>query len=269
MKIDCAPTWPLGLFLASLLLMVRPSSEAFVQPHHVQKVGSKTTSTRGAMVDTLPVDFSALVGSYEVKWGVPLAALALGYLATRPPAQLVSDSQLRSLVEGTYLEKADLVRAYKASKDGWSAINFHEAVDGKGSAVVVARTSSGQVFGGYNPNGWRSTDDYYLSSAAFLYYLLGNKRITFPVLAGGNAAVFDYATAGPCFGAADLLIGPPLAAVMGGFAGPDMEDTSKGAGDLRQCKSSVGGTYDASTGYRGWPVKGGAQLVEVEVYCRS
>jgi len=73
----------------------------------------------------------------------------------------------------------------------------------------------------------------------------------FPVLPGGDAAVYDYATAGPCFGSCDLLIGPPRAAVLGGFAGPDMEDVSTNAGNLRQGKSTMGLTYDTD---RRWPV---------------
>lgn len=53
---------------------------------------------------------------------------------------------------------------------------------------------------------------------------------------------------------------------MGGFAGPDMEDTRINAGSLKQGSSSIGGAYDAG---RGWPVRGKFELVEVEVYCNS
>ena len=53
---------------------------------------------------------------------------------------------------------------------------------------------------------------------------------------------------------------------MGGFAGPDAEDISKSAGSLRQCKSSVGATYDYD---KAWPIRGNVQLTEVEVYCLS
>lgn len=200
------------------------------------------------------------------KAGLPVVLLA-AFVATRAPLQLVNKSTLGSIVEGTYLAQGgDLERVYKASKDGWSAIDFHRAVDGKGSAVVVARGIAGQTFGGFNPNGWRSTDDYYSSTAAFLWCLQGNRVVKLPIMAGGNCAVFDYATSGPCFGSADLMIGPPRAAVMGGFAGPDAEDISKSAGSLRSCKSAVGTTYENE---RAWPVRGGMKLVEVEVYCNA
>lgn len=78
--------------------------------------------------------------------------------------------------------------------------------------------------------------------------------------------MFDYATGGPCFGAADLIIGEPKAAIMGGFAGPDMMDTSVNAGSLKTGKSSVGGAYDF---VKGWPVRGNFQLVELEIYCNA
>ena len=85
-----------------------------------------------------------------------------------------------------------------------------------------------------------------------------------PILAGGNTAIYDFATGGPNFGAADLCIGPPRAAVMGGFTGPDVENSESVAGDLRKGKSSYGGVYDY---VKGWPVGGEFQLAEVEVYC--
>jgi len=109
-----------------------------------------------------------------------------------------------------------------------------------------------------------SCDDYANSNAAFLWFDKNGKATRCPILPGGNTAIFDFATAGPTFGAADLCFGPPRAAVMGGFAGPDMENSSSVAGSLKKGKSSVGGAYDY---VNGWPVAGEFQLAEVEVYC--
>jgi hypothetical protein len=144
------------------------------------------------------------------------------------------------------------------------ALDFHSKVDGMGSGVVVALSTSRKVFGGYNPVGWRSTDDYYTSTSAFLWCLRGQQVVKLPILPGGNAAVFDYATGGPCF-SSDLQIGAPRAAVLGGFAGPDMEDMAINAGNLRQGKSSVGVTYNWDDA---WPARGSFRLVDLEVYCR-
>eukprot|EP01082_Thalassiosira_pseudonana_P002611 g3399.t1 g3399 contig12:1998948-1999886(+) len=161
-------------------------------------------------------------------------------------------------------DDVDLGRVYKASKDGWSAIDFHKAVDGKGSGVVVALTKSGKRFGGFNPLGWMSSDDYGNTNGAFLWFERNGKGVKCPVLSGGNAAIFDYATSGPTFGSADLCIGPPKAQIMGGFTGPDMEDNTRVAGDLRKGKSSVGGAFNY---VQFWPVAGTFDIIEVEVYC--
>lgn len=179
--------------------------------------------------------------TYEGLPGLSLLGVTLSLLALRlrpPPTRLLSEQELQEITVGTFLQgRSDVTCLYKATRDGWSAVNFHDKVDGLGSAVVVARSVSGQIFGGYNPAGWRSTDDYVTSTAAFLWAKQSGgqrfrkqassqqqqtaKIIKFPVLAGGNAAIFDYATSGPTFGASDLQIGPPRAAVLGGFAGPD------------------------------------------------
>lgn len=181
---------------------------------------------------------------------------------------------LEELLKGTNLDpelsRVDLQCVYKASRDGWSAIDFHECCDGRGSALVVALSKSGKKFGGFNPLGWQSTDDYGSTNSAFLWYTKGvgggsasGSIEKCPVLSGGNAAIFDYATGGPQFGSADLIIGPPKAAIMGGFAGPDMEDSSINAGSLQQGRSSVGGAYDM---VGRWPMGGTFSLVEVEIY---
>jgi hypothetical protein len=94
------------------------------------------------------------------------------------------------------------------------------------------------------------------------------KRVTYMAHQPGNAAIFDYATGGPCFGASDLIIGEPKAAVMGGFAGPDMEDTSINAGNLKNGKCSGFTTYEL-TGRRDFPVRGTFQLCQLEVYCNA
>jgi hypothetical protein len=199
-----------------------------------------------------------------------LAAVAALVSQQQPQGPLITESTLQALTRQTFLQDKPLTCVYRATRDGWSALNFHEAVDGRGCALVVARTRTGALFGGYNPVGWRSTDDYYTSSAAFLWCPTSsssqNTIQKFPVLPGGNAAIFDYATSGPCFGAQDLVLGPPRAPVMGGFAGPDMENVSLNAGNLRQGRASVGGTYDVD---RSWTVRGDLNLVQVEVYCNA
>jgi TLD len=103
------------------------------------------------------------------------------------PSALLDSSWTPSLVQGTSLQDADLECAFKASRDGWSAIDFHQKVDNRGSCLMVGLTRTGVVFGGFNPLGWMSTDDYGTSNSAFLWFIKGGKVICCPVLQGGTS----------------------------------------------------------------------------------
>ena len=113
-------------------------------------------------------------------------------------AQDLTPALAENLVSGTSLEDKELECVYKGSKDGWSAIDFHKCVDGKGSSLVVGLSRSGQVFGGFNPLGWRSTDDYYNSNAAFLWFAQGDKAEKCPILTGGETILSNPIDHFPC-----------------------------------------------------------------------
>jgi hypothetical protein len=51
------------------------------------------------------------------------------------------------------LETRALKCVYDSNKDGWTPAAFHKGVDKKGPGVILARTKSGAVVGGYNPKG--------------------------------------------------------------------------------------------------------------------
>jgi hypothetical protein len=207
--------------------------------------------------------------------GVAVALVALSTILTRPPKRLLNDNLLQEILQGTYLaqriqqqsqqQQAALKCVYKASRDGWSATTFHEKVDNCGSGIVVAKTArSGALLGGFNPNGWRSTDDYTSSTTAFLWCLARGEIHKYAVQPQGPA-VFDYATSGPAFGTADLVLGPPQGAVMGFFTGPQPENDTAQAGSLQQANILPGATYATDDK---WPVRGyKVRLQEVEVYC--
>ncbi|CAM9846831.1 unnamed protein product [Chrysoparadoxa australica] len=163
-----------------------------------------------------------------------------GLFLMRPPARLLPEQSLEPLLEGTNLgcPGVELSRAYKGSVDGWSSVNFHRAVDGKGSAIVIAQTTTGAILGGYNAAGWRSSDDYISSTNCFLFSYKGQTLSKYEVIGSGDAAIYDYSKEGPRFGSDALIIGPGQSATMGLFAGPDNEDISFGAGDLREAKAS-------------------------------
>ena len=80
---------------------------------------------------------------------------------------------MRPLLKQTMLESRPLEIIYDAEVHGWSPSSFHQRVDGRGAAVVVATykvNSSTKVVGGYNPKGWASLSGARPSVAAFLFY---------------------------------------------------------------------------------------------------
>mmetsp|Transcript_9518 Transcript_9518/g.14004 ORF Transcript_9518/g.14004 Transcript_9518/m.14004 type:complete len:207 (-) Transcript_9518:693-1313(-) len=92
---------------------------------------------------------------------------------------------IRPLLKHTMLESRALQIVYDAELHGWDPRSFHERVDGKGAAVVIATyleqgdtsgagSGSGsckvRVVGGYNPKGWSSNGGARPSVAAFLFY---------------------------------------------------------------------------------------------------
>lgn len=103
------------------------------------------------------------------------------------PSSLLDQKSKNSIVENTSLQNTELECAYKATRDGWSAIDFHNAMDERGSGLVVCLSRSGALFGGFNPLGWRSTDDYAGSNSAFLFFQQGNQMKRCNILTGGES----------------------------------------------------------------------------------
>ena len=196
-----------------------------------------------------------------------LSLSTLAYAAALVPTSLPLPM---SLLAGTNLGGKQLARCYKASADGWSALDFHRQVDELGSIILVGQLKSGELVGGYNPRGWESIDDYRATPRAFLFCSFAGDEDSrsweqCAVLGPGDIAIFDNARGGPQFGAADLVFGAPLAPVMGGFAGPDTMDDTRTAGDLRTVKSQLGGSYAKLKG-AAFP---SGELIELECYCNA
>ena len=76
---------------------------------------------------------------------------------------------------------------YDATKDGWKAEAFHSKVDKKGPCVVLARSTRGGLFGGYNPTGWVNYGEYRGSIAAFLFTFPSDGDSNTNTYMGGNA----------------------------------------------------------------------------------
>lgn len=113
---------------------------------------------------------------------------------------------VRPLLKQTQLETRRLQVAYDAQRHGWSSTTFHQKVDGKGAAVVLAKVR-GQWIGGYNPRGWASLGGSRPSVASFLFYkkIFGWQKLRVKGF-GGLACSRDEFDQGIYFGAEGLVI---------------------------------------------------------------
>jgi hypothetical protein len=117
----------------------------------------------------------------------------------------------RPLLKNTQLESRPLQLVYNAETNGWNPAAFHQAVDGKGASMVLAKTKFGQLCGGYNPKGWASLGGARPSVAAFLFYETAPNSGSFQKLqkvgGGGLACASDEPNVGIRFGPDGLVIG--------------------------------------------------------------
>lgn len=103
---------------------------------------------------------------------------------------------------------------YMGSRDGFGGRNFHSLCDDRGPTVLVVKTTSGWLFGGYSDVSWSSRfkrGKYASSQTCFLYSLVGPQAADtpptkFPVLQPAYA-INNHPGNGPIFGSgADLYI---------------------------------------------------------------
>jgi len=89
---------------------------------------------------------------------------------------------------------------YLASKDGDSAQDFHAKCDGKGPTVVIIRTTTGNVFGGYAHVSWRSDNVWTHGATSFLFRLRPSFGEYAKKTGNNHYAVYGGSSYGPTFG---------------------------------------------------------------------
>jgi hypothetical protein len=92
--------------------------------------------------------------------------------------------------------------AYSATRDGFSAAQFHKLCDNKGPSVTIARTTDGYIFGGYNSTSWSSTTCWKPATDTFLFSLVnpyndGPRKLK---VKNNQRAVYNHPSFGPTFG---------------------------------------------------------------------
>lgn len=102
---------------------------------------------------------------------------------------------------------------YRGSRDGHTALAFHNKCDGMGPTItVISRAGSTAVFGGYTKESWHSLGQFVNDPSASLFSLtnpLGIAPVKFEVSSPGNA-IYCSANYGPTFGGGhDMCLNGP------------------------------------------------------------
>lgn len=156
------------------------------------------TSPRGGVQEPFPN--SALLGG-QVEWQLQLLKWIDETSAQQPPP-------------GEWAgPPGDWRLLFRGSRDGFGGQNFHSFCDDRGSTLLVVKTASGWVFGGYSDVSWSSRfkrGKYASSHTCFLYSLLGPALDTPPskfLVIQPAYAINNHPGNGPIFGSgADLYI---------------------------------------------------------------
>jgi hypothetical protein len=97
------------------------------------------------------------------------------------------------------------VLLYRATRDGFTAKNFHDKVYARGNTITFIKTTDNYVFGGYTTAYWDTANVYRYDSSAFIFSLRrsgSSHLITFGIRSTsyyGNA-IYGGASYGPTFG---------------------------------------------------------------------
>ncbi|RHZ45364.1 hypothetical protein Glove_680g50 [Diversispora epigaea] len=100
----------------------------------------------------------------------------------------------------------------RGSRDGFKEETFHQLCDNQGPALVVAKIKdTGELIGGYNPVGWKSSGLWIETTESFIFSL-GNgsdsnlKRAILSRVQNTTCSIDDSPNIGPCFGVSDLVM---------------------------------------------------------------
>eukprot|EP01132_Coremiostelium_polycephalum_P008441 gene8441-10368_t len=89
---------------------------------------------------------------------------------------------------------------YKASRDGFGGLKFHEKCDGKGETITIIKSSNGNEFGGYTSLSWNSAGLYQNDTKSFLFLLNNEKNESMKFPYRSSSSILGNPSFGPTFG---------------------------------------------------------------------
>jgi hypothetical protein len=93
---------------------------------------------------------------------------------------------------------------YRATRDGFSAQNFHSQCDGIPNTLTIIKSTNGNIFGGFTEKKWQSTinGQYVADPNAFVFSLVNKENKPFKgICTDSGKAIVCNSSYGPVFGA--------------------------------------------------------------------
>ena len=89
---------------------------------------------------------------------------------------------------------------YQASRDGFKASDFHNKVNGVQNTLIIVKTTSGNIFGGFTEADWGGSS-YQTDPNAFIFSLVNSFNISVKMnIKQSYYAAYDSSYYGPTFG---------------------------------------------------------------------
>ena len=97
---------------------------------------------------------------------------------------------------------------YRATRDGFSARNFHTKCDGSANTLTIIKSTNGNIFGGFTEKAWDSTGNGYVDPKTYIFSLVNRENRPFKAMCtNGASTIYCYSNHGPIFGSGhDILI---------------------------------------------------------------
>jgi hypothetical protein len=76
---------------------------------------------------------------------------------------------------------------YRATRDGFSAENFHSKCDGFENTLTLIKSEHGNIFGGFAEKKWLPTREFIIDPKAYIFSLVNKGNRPFKVLCSKNA----------------------------------------------------------------------------------
>jgi len=96
---------------------------------------------------------------------------------------------------------------YRATRDGFSAQNFHTKCDGIANTLTVIKSSNENIFGGFTEEAWDSSGNGYVDTNAYIFSLVNRENRQFKVMCSNGAnTIYCSSAHGPSFGGHDFHI---------------------------------------------------------------